>query len=59
MAGSTLLFVLLGRAADGWLGTAPWLTLVGALVGAGAGFWYMYRELVLVPGRRDGRGSEE
>ena len=59
MAGSTLLFVLLGRAADGWLGTAPWLTLVGALVGAGTGFWYMYRELVLVPGRGDRGGSEE
>ena len=26
-------FVLLGRLIDGWLGTKPWLAVVGALVG--------------------------
>lgn len=50
---STLLFLWLGGRADEWLGTAPWLTLIGAFVGAGAGFYYMYRHLVLDAQRRD------
>jgi F0F1-type ATP synthase assembly protein I len=48
---STLLFLYLGTLADEWLGTAPWLTLVGAFVGAAAGFWYMYYHLVVAPQR--------
>jgi hypothetical protein len=32
---------------DGWLGTEPWFTMVGAFVGAGAGFYYMYHHLVI------------
>ena len=44
---STLLFLWLGSRADEWLGTKPWLTLIGAFVGAGAGFYYMYRHLML------------
>jgi len=50
---STLLFLWLGGRADEWLGTAPWLTLIGAFLGAGAGFYYMYRHLVLDAQRRD------
>ena len=42
---STLLFLWLGSVADDRLGTEPWLTLIGAFVGAGAGFHYMYRNL--------------
>jgi hypothetical protein len=34
---STLLFLYLGTRADGWLGTEPWLTLIGAFVGAARG----------------------
>jgi F0F1-type ATP synthase assembly protein I len=38
--------------ADRRLGTEPWLTLIGAFVGAVAGFWYMYRQLVIDPERK-------
>ncbi len=31
---------------DGWLGTSPWLTLAGALLGITAGF-YMFIRIVL------------
>jgi F0F1-type ATP synthase assembly protein I len=61
MAASTALFLYLGSLADRRLGTEPWLTLVGAFVGAAAGFYYMYRHLVIEPqrsGRGDGRGVE-
>lgn len=43
---STLLFLWLGTLADKWLGTKPALTLIGAFVGAAAGFYYMYSHLV-------------
>lgn len=50
---STILFLLLGQAADRWLGSEPILTLIGAFVGAGAGFYYMYHHLVVEPRRRE------
>lgn len=56
---STLLFLWLGTEADRWLGTAPWLTLIGAFVGAAAGFWYMYYHLVIEPQRRQGRDGKD
>ena len=31
---------------DGWLGTAPWLTVVGALTGVASGF-YLFIKIVL------------
>jgi ATP synthase protein I len=49
---STALFLYLGSVADRWLGSEPWLTLIGAFVGAAAGFWYMYRHLVTDPQRK-------
>lgn len=52
---STLLFLYLGSLADGRLGTTPWLTLTGAFVGAGAGFYYMYHHLVIEPRQRKAR----
>lgn len=58
-AASTLLFLWLGSEADGWLGTEPWLALLGAFVGAGAGFYHMYHHLVVGPQHRDrDRGPE-
>lgn len=60
MAASTALFLYLGSLVDRRLGTEPWLTLVGAFVGAAAGFYYMYRHLVIEPqhsGRGDAKGS--
>lgn len=56
---STLLFLWLGTKADAWLGTEPWLTLVGAFVGAAAGFYYMIHHLIVVPGRKSaGKGPD-
>jgi len=42
---STLLFLGIGWWGDGKLGTAPLLTIVGAFLGGGAGFYYLYREI--------------
>lgn len=54
---STLMFLFGGSWVDGKLGTAPWLTLIGAFVGAGAGFWWMIRDLVIKPGGQGGSGG--
>jgi F0F1-type ATP synthase assembly protein I len=40
---SILLCLYLGQWLDRRLGTAPWLLLLGAFVGAGFGFYSMYR----------------
>lgn len=56
---STILFLMLGRAADGWLGTDPALTVIGAFVGAAAGFYYMYHHLVVEPRRREAERKEK
>jgi F0F1-type ATP synthase assembly protein I len=40
-----LLFLYLGSWLDGKLGTS-WLTIVGAFVGAGGGFYSIYRKLM-------------
>lgn len=58
LAASTLLFLWGGTEADEWLGTEPWLALLGAFIGAGAGFYHMYHHLVVVPRDREkGRGE--
>ncbi len=43
---STLLFLYLGTLAEKWLRTDPAFTVIGAFVGAGGGFYHMYRQLV-------------
>jgi len=57
MAAATGLFVYVGIRADRWLGTDPWLTLVGAFVGASGGFYYMYYHLVIEPRERTTKGE--
>jgi F0F1-type ATP synthase assembly protein I len=52
MAVATLVFLWLGTVADRWLGTRPAFTLVGAFVGAAAGFYHMIHHLIVVPKRR-------
>jgi F0F1-type ATP synthase assembly protein I len=52
MALATGLFMYAGVRADRWLGTDPWMTLIGAFVGASAGFYYMYHHLVIAPRNR-------
>lgn len=51
---SILLFVFAGQWVDGKLGTAPLFLVIGAFVGAGAGFYHMYRRLMA-----DQRRSED
>ena len=49
---STALFLYVGMLCDGWLGTEPILTVVGAFVGAAAGFYYLYSQLMARTGER-------
>jgi F0F1-type ATP synthase assembly protein I len=56
LALATGLFLFAGWWADGRLGTTPLLTILGALMGAAAGFYSMIRQLL--PGsRRSGTGD--
>ena len=50
---STALFLYLGSLVDGWLGSKPAFTLIGAFVGAAAGFYYLYHHLVEATRERD------
>lgn len=58
-AGSIVVFLLAGRWLDIWLGTTPWLLILGVFVGAGAGFYSMYRQLVIKPRERQERHKRE
>lgn len=49
---STALFLYLGTWVDRWVGTDSLFALVGAFVGAAAGFYYMYHHLVVEPRER-------
>lgn len=40
------LFFWLGSLADERVGTTPWLSILGAFVGGGAGFYSMFRHVV-------------
>ena len=44
---STLLFLLVGWWLDGKTGTTPLFMILGAFVGAGAGFYSLYRHVVV------------
>jgi F0F1-type ATP synthase assembly protein I len=50
---ATVFFLFLGWFVDGWIGTKPLFTIVGAFVGAGAGFYSLYYHLVVEPRRQD------
>lgn len=52
-----LLCTYLGYRADVWLGTEPWLLVVGALLGIAVAFYNLFRR-VLPPkgGAEDGEG---
>ena len=43
MAACVLIGTLLGYLADRWLGTRPWILLIGFIFGAAAGFRNLYR----------------
>jgi F0F1-type ATP synthase assembly protein I len=42
---STVFFLYVGSWVDGRLGSKPWFTVIGAFVGAVAGFYYLMRRL--------------
>ncbi len=44
--GSTALFLYLGSLLDGAWSTEPVFTLIGAFVGAVAGFYHLYRQVI-------------
>ena len=51
-AGAILLFLFLGMWLDERLGTDPWLLIAGVFVGGAAGFYSIYRQLVIDPQER-------
>jgi ATP synthase protein I len=50
---STVLGLWGGYVLDGWLGTRPWLTLVGLLFGIAAGFLNLFRAVGLFDGEHE------
>ena len=58
LGASILYFLFAGQWLDRRLGTEPWLLLLGVFVGAGAGFYSMYRQLVIVPRERERKDDE-
>jgi F0F1-type ATP synthase assembly protein I len=48
-----LVFLYLGQWLDRKLGTAPWLLVIGVFLGAGLGFYSMYRKLMAAQARAD------
>jgi F0F1-type ATP synthase assembly protein I len=58
LAVSMVVFLMLGFWADGKLGTSPALTLIGAFVGAAAGFYSMLQHLILAPRARERAEAE-
>ena len=46
-------FFFAGRWADQRLGTAPWLMLIGMVIGGGAGFYSMYTKLMAATRREE------
>ena len=52
---STGLFLLGGWWVDGRLGTTPLLTVIGALVGAAAGFYSLLQHMVFFPREQEAR----
>jgi ATP synthase protein I len=55
MAAAVLIGTLMGYWADKWLGTQPWILIVGFIFGAAAGFRSLYR-LVSRDERDKGKG---
>ena len=53
---SVVLFLFAGRWLDGWLGSEPWLMLLGALLGMAVGFYGLFRRLIPAGGQ-DGRSQ--
>lgn len=48
-----IVFLYAGQWLDRKLGTAPWMLLIGVFVGAGGGFYSMYRKLMAAQAREE------
>ena len=48
---SIILFLYVGQWLDRKLGTAPWLLIIGVFLGAGLGFYSMYRKIMAAQAR--------
>jgi ATP synthase protein I len=59
LAAAVGLFLLAGWWLDGRIGTAPLFTILGALVGATAGFYHLIKQLLLLPRAREKERAEE
>ena len=55
---STVLGLWGGYALDRWLGTGPWLMLVGLLLGIASGFVNLFRAAGIF-GREEGQGDRD
>ena len=56
---SVLLFLGVGAWLDQKLGTTPWLLVIGAFVGAGAGSYSLYYHIVIEPRQANREHREE
>ena len=56
---STGLFLTGGWFVDRWLGTMPLFLIIGAFVGAGAGFYSLYYHMVIEPRRKASEGARD
>lgn len=54
---STVLGLWGGHLLDGWLGTSPWLLLIGLLLGIAAGFLNLIRVMISLEQGGDGDGG--
>ncbi|NNF27360.1 MAG: AtpZ/AtpI family protein [Gemmatimonadetes bacterium] len=54
---TTLLGFWVGLKLDEWLGTVPWLTILGAFGGAASGFYTLYVRFIVEPeSKKDKQG---
>jgi ATP synthase protein I len=58
LAAAVGLFLLAGWWLDGRVGTTPLFTILGALVGAAAGFYHLIQHLLLLPRAREKERAE-
>ncbi|HLV60637.1 MAG TPA: AtpZ/AtpI family protein [Fredinandcohnia sp.] len=55
LAGSVALGAVVGYLADRKLGTAPWILVVGSLLGLAAGLYSLFRTILDVERKKTGR----
>lgn len=59
LAAAVGLFLLAGWWLDGRIGTTPLFTILGAFVGAAAGFYYLIQHLLLLPRAREKERAQD